>query len=424
MGDPARLWERQNGVRVTLAHDVLQRALGTSLTVPTATPILGSPSNDVSPAAGGHTPTPSSTLGSPFAYRGTYGRTTPSSTLPRYEHRTTTASPRPSTLGGSSAPASTIQRYPTRRPSPSGWYSRPPGANDHSTEPSPAAPRPARIATTHHSPSPSRTFRLRPSPVLAARHLRTPPPFRPRPVPALPSQHGSPTSDPFRLRPSPTLPRAFVFTTSNTTAYESDSDRAFARSQLRSRLPPRRVPHTPQRQITGAAQRGWSSGYTGYGHGHGYGGPTYSYGGGDGSIIHFGPHQCSLTGHLGRDMASSPSQVPPPQLWPDFSLSWLNNQIRPRKSEIRRFTEIGIHDSDSDDYRHLSIAVATKAMKEMGQHIVVHSRVNADETEFIGSEAYEEYIRLDNELLRASYKKPVPARTPLILGDDETVLVV
>lgn len=60
----------------------------------------------------------------------------------------------------------------------------------------------------------------------------------------------------------------------------------------------------------------------------------------------------------------------------------------------------------------------------MGQHIVVHSRVNADETEFIGSEAYEEYIRLDNELLRASYKKPVPARTPLILGDDGTVLAV
>lgn len=37
-------------------------------------------------------------------------------------------------------------------------------------------------------------------------------------------------------------------------------------------------------------------------------------------------------------MASSSSLVPP-QLWPDFFLSWLNNQIRPRKSEIRRFTE-------------------------------------------------------------------------------------
>ncbi|KAH6628757.1 hypothetical protein F5144DRAFT_493911 [Chaetomium tenue] len=415
MGDTVRPWERHNGVRVNLAHDGLQHALGTSLTAPTATPALGSPSNDISPAVGGHTPTPSSTLGSPFAYEGRYGSTTPSSTLPRYEHRTTTASPHPLMQDDSSASTSTIQRYQTGRPSPSSWYSQPTGANNHSTEPSPAAPRAARISTTRRSPSPSRTFRLRPSPVLATRHLRTPPLFRPRPVPALTSQHGSPTSNPFRLRPSPTLSRAFVFTTADTTAYEPDTDRAFAHSQPRSRLPPRRVPHTPQRQITGAAQRGGSSGYTG--HGYGYGGPAYSYVGSDGGLWDSVP-----VTRLGN-MASPSSQVPPPQLWPDFSLRWLNNQIRPRKSETRRFTEIGIHDSDSDDYRHLSIAAATKAMKEMGQHIVVHSRVNADETEFIGSEVYEEYIRLDNDLLRASYKKPVPARTPLIFGDDGTVLV-
>jgi hypothetical protein len=37
-------------------------------------------------------------------------------------------------------------------------------------------------------------------------------------------------------------------------------------------------------------------------------------------------------------MASSSSQIPS-QLWPDFTLSWLNNQIRPRKSGVRRFTE-------------------------------------------------------------------------------------
>lgn len=59
----------------------------------------------------------------------------------------------------------------------------------------------------------------------------------------------------------------------------------------------------------------------------------------------------------------------------------------------------------------------------MGQHIVVHSRVNTDETEFIGSEAYEEYVRLDNEPLHASYKDPVPARTSLIFHDDGIVPV-
>jgi hypothetical protein len=63
-------------------------------------------------------------------------------------------------------------------------------------------------------------------------------------------------------------------------------------------------------------------------------------------------------------------------------------------------------------------------MKEAGQHIVVHSRVNADETEFIGSEAYEEYVRVDNELLRASYKNPVPARTSPILLDDWSIPTV
>ena len=45
-----------------------------------------------------------------------------------------------------------------------------------------------------------------------------------------------------------------------------------------------------------------------------------------------------LISHPRKDMPSSTNQIPHP-LWPDFTLSWLNNQIRPRKSEIRRFTE-------------------------------------------------------------------------------------
>ncbi|KAH6855342.1 hypothetical protein B0I37DRAFT_402132 [Chaetomium sp. MPI-CAGE-AT-0009] len=389
MADPPRLWERRNGARVSLASDTLQRALGTSLTTTSASASTSGPSShSTTPAAGGQTSTSSSSaLGSPFSYTGTHGSTTRFGALPRYEHRTTTPS-HPSTLDDSSASTPTFQHYLTRRPSPISWY--PSAAPRHDPLAPPTSAHRARSPPTRRrvrSPSP---FRLRPSdPVLPPRRRRSASPSLSR---RSPLRRRSPIASSFRLRPSPVLPRAYTFTTANSTA-------AYQPNMGRARSPPRgRSPSGP-------------------------------------SLPYTPPHQ--ITGGLGN--GPSGDEVPGCQLW-------LNNQIRPRKSGMRRFTEyvagigmvqvnehrrnrelpvfefatilIGIHDSDSDDYRHVTIAAATKAMKEMGQHIVVHSRVSTDETKFIGSEAYEEYVRLDNDLLRASYRDPIPARTSFMPHDD------
>jgi hypothetical protein len=62
-------------------------------------------------------------------------------------------------------------------------------------------------------------------------------------------------------------------------------------------------------------------------------------------------------------------------------------------------------------------------MRDTGQHVVVHSRVSLDWSEFIGSRVYEEYVRVDDKFLRASYSDPIPVRTSLVPQDDGVVPV-
>ncbi|KAK3298118.1 uncharacterized protein B0H64DRAFT_453263 [Chaetomium fimeti] len=257
MVDPLRPWERRNGARVSLASDALQRAVGTSLTAPTSASTAG-PSHNTTSAVRGHTSTPSSALGSPFAYTNANGNTTHFGALPRYEHRTTTTS-HSSTLDDSSATNPTLQSHPTRRPSPSGWHPSTTPGHD------PLTP----TTSAHHARTPP------------ARRRRSPSPFRLRPSPSPRRRTPTPSSS-FRLRPSPTRPRAFIFTTADTAAAAYQSDTDHIRSPCRGRgCSPARLsppPCTPPHQIRGAPGGGGWSGYSAYGYdgGSAYGDDGYA----------------------------------------------------------------------------------------------------------------------------------------------------
>jgi len=54
---------------------------------------------------------------------------------------------------------------------------------------------------------------------------------------------------------------------------------------------------------------------------------------------------------------------------------------------------------------------------------VVYSRVSIEKTEFIGSEAFEDNIRVDDTALRTSYKALILARISLIPREDGSVPV-
>jgi len=83
-----------------------------------------------------------------------------------------------------------------------------------------------------------------------------------------------------------------------------------------------------------------------------------------------------------------------------------------------------LHESGSDRYLHVTIAVATQEMKEQGVFYKLHSRIKSlDEEVFAGSETFEKGTKTVNREMKKAYEKPIRVHSSLISDDLETTIV-